>query len=242
MSARPTTAAAALLAGLAMAAPARASEADAFENKVPPIAGQLYPKRGRFEVTPSVNFSVNDPFYSKVFGGLALTWHPSDLWSVGAYGAGGTASPSGSTNICLANQGCSPASQVELRQVPGKILWMAGLEGGLSPVYGKLNILAEVPVHFDLSFLLGVDWIVHQKAVEAAVAASGDPGSASSIGGHVGLGMRLFLSGLLALRFEVRDYLYQADIGLVGEKQWQNQLFLGLGLSFFLPASVRGDR
>ncbi len=242
MSAHPILRSAALLAALA-AAPARASEADAFEDKVPPISGQLYPKRGRIELTAGASLSVNDPFYSKTFGSLKLTWHLTEFLSAGVHAAGGFASATGSTTICPANQGCRPANEVELRQVPGKIQWLAGAEGAFAPVYGKLNLLAELPVHFDLALLAGVDWITYQKAADGQTAALGSPGSNSSPGIHVGLGMRFFFAGFMGLRFEVRDYLYRAEIGtLLGATQLQNQLFVDLGLSFFFPTSTRGGR
>ncbi len=241
MTARPSLRTAALLAALA-AAPARASEADAFENKVPPISGQLYPKAGRVELTPGVSFSVNDPFYSKTFGSVKLTWHVSEFFSAGVHAAGGVASATGSTTICPANQGCGPATDVQLRQVPGKIQWLAGAEGAFAPVYGKLNLLAELPVHFDLAVLAGADYITYQKAVDAQTAALGPPGNDSSPGGHVGLGMRFFFAGFMGLRFEVRDYLYSARIGNTGASHLQNQLFVDLGLSFLFPTSVRGGR
>lgn len=241
MSARPILKTAALLAALT-AVPARASEADAFEDKVPPISGQLYPKRGRIELTAGASLSVNDPFYTKTFGSLKLTWHVSELFSAGIHGAGGLASATGSTAICPANQGCRPADDVQLRQVPGKIEWLAGAEGAFAPVYGKLNLLAELPVHFDLAVLVGVDWITYQKVADLQTAQLGPPGSDSSPGGHLGLGMRFFFGGFMGLRFEVRDYLYSAEIGSTGQSHLQNQLFVDLGLSFFFPTSARGGR
>jgi outer membrane beta-barrel protein len=237
----------AIAAALALAAPrpARGSEADAFENKVPPISGQLYMKAGRFELTPSFNVSVNDPFFTKYFGGLKLDYHITESWGVGVTGAAGTSSPTASASICTANQGCTKPTDAQLYQVPGRIRSIVGIEGAWSPVYGKLNVLAEVPVHFDLSILAGADWISYDEVLSGADAnppPAGNglkPARTSSIGGHVGLGMRLFLSRLMALRFEVKDYVYKADIGNLNTSQLQNQLFLELGLSFFFPG-VRG--
>ena len=239
MSARHAMRTAALLAAL-VAAPARASEADAFENKIPPISGQLYPKKGRIELTPGVSFSVNDPFYAKTFGTLKLTWHLSEFFSAGIAAAGGVASATGSTTICPANQGCGPATEEQLRQVPGKIQWLAGAEVAFAPVYGKLNLLAELPVHFDLAVLAGADFVTYQTVVDAQTAAQGSPGNDSSLGGHVGLGMRFFFAGFMGLRFEVRDYIYSATVG--SESHLQNQLFLDLGLTFLFPTSARGGR
>jgi len=234
----------AIAAALALAAPrgARGSEADAFENKVPPISGQLYMKAGRFELTPTVNLSVNDPFFSKTFGGLKLGYHLTESWSVGVTGAAGASSPSGSASICTANQGCAKPTDAQLYQVPGRIRSMAGAEVAWSPVYGKLNVLAEVPVHFDLSILAGADWVSYDDVLSATVAATGQtPDRVSSIGGHAGLGMRLFLSRLMALRLEVKDYLYSAKVGNLDKTQLQSQLFVEMGLSFFFPGGRKGN-
>jgi outer membrane beta-barrel protein len=119
---------------------------------------------------------------------------------------------------------------------------LAGAEGAFAPVYGKLNLLAELPVHFDLVLLAGVDWITYQKAVDFQTAQQGPPGSDSSLGGHLGLGMRFFFGGFMGLRFEVRDYLYSAEVGSTGQSHLQNQFFVDLGLSFFFPTSARGGR
>lgn len=240
MSARHLPRLAALLAAL-WAGQARASEADAFENKVPPISGQLYPKRGRVELTAGASLSVNDPFYAKTFGSLKLTWHVTEFLSAGIHAAGGMASATGSTTICPANQGCHPADEVQLRQVPGKIQWLAGAEGAFAPVYGKLNLLAEMPVHFDLAVLGGLDMVSYQKVVDAGIAALGPPGNGSSWGGHVGLGMRFFFAGFMGLRLEVRDYLYAVQVGSTGS-HLQSQLFVDLGLSLFFPTSAGGGR
>lgn len=229
----------ACLVALAAAAPARPSEADAFEDKVPPISGQLNPKSGRFEVSPSLNLSVNDSFFTKTFGGLRLGYHLGEHWSVSGSFAAGAVSPTSSASICLANQGCSPATAVQLRQVPGKIKWMAGGEVAWAPVYGKLNILAELPVHFDLSLIAGGDYITYQSVLSSAAAQAGVAGDASSPGLHLGLGMRLFLGRFTALRFEVKNYAYYAEIGNLQKKELQSQRFLELGLSFFLPTSAR---
>jgi outer membrane beta-barrel protein len=226
----------AIAAALALAAPGagRGSEADAFENKVPPISGQLYMKAGRFELTPTLNLSVNDPFFAKYFGGLKLDYHLTESWSVGVTGAAGASSPTGSASICQANQGCAKPTDAQLYQVPGRIRSMAGAEVAWSPVYGKLNVLSEVPVHFDLSIMAGPDWISFDEVLSAVDAGSNKtPGKVSAIGGHLGLGMRLFLSRLMALRLEVKDYVYKADIGNLGKSQLQSQLFVEMGLSFF---------
>jgi len=236
--------AALLLAGPPAAARA-ASKADAFEGKIPPVSGQLYRKAGRLELTPMGSLSLNDAFFTKTFGGLKLGWHLTEFLSVSVQGQAGAASRAGSAVVCPANQGCHPAGRAELWQVPGRIEWMAGLEVAWAPVYGKLNVLAEKVAHFDLALLAGADWISHGEVLAAGeavtlAAAGGAPGSVGTVGGHVGLGVRLFLSEAVALRWELRDYVYGVKVPNVQEGgaarlDLQNQLFTELGVSVFFP-------
>jgi outer membrane beta-barrel protein len=238
----------ALVVALAAPAPSRAqSRSDAFAGKIPPVSGQLYRKKGRLEATLSGNLSLNDAFFSKYFGGLKLGYHLTEFLSVSAQAAAGTSVKSGSTNLCSANAGCSDASEVQLWQVPGELSWLAGLEVAWAPVYGKLNVLSEKVAHFDLYVLAGADWIAHRDVVGGLEAAdlqlAGDsPGTTAGLGGHVGLGGRLFLSEWIALRLELKDYLYTADVPNDGGEALQHQLFTEIGLSFFFPGRNRPVR
>jgi len=245
MTTRPALLALALAAALAVPSPGRAqSKADAFAGRIPPVSGQLYRKAGRLEATLTGNLSLNDPFFSKYFGGLKLGYHFTEFLSVSAHGAAGPSRKTGSTVLCPTNEPCRDATDIQLFQVPGEIEWLAGLEVAWSPVYGKLNVLSEQVAHFDLSILAGGDWIAHREAVsrEAALAfeaSGGSPATVGTYGGHVGLGARVFLAQWIALRLEVKDYLYRADVPNNGGKSLQNQLFTELGVSFFLPGRNR---
>jgi outer membrane beta-barrel protein len=245
MTARDLSRALALAAALfciAVARPAAAqSKSDAFAGKIPPVSGQLYQKAGRFELTPSANLSLNDAFFNKYFFGLKLGYHFTEAFSLSVQGAGGATSKAGSSQVCAQNAGCTAATDAMLYQVPGKITGIAGVEIGWSPIYGKLNVLAERVAHFDLSILGGADAIRHEEVVDAArareLAAAGQaPGEKLALGGHVGLGARLFLAEWVALRFEVKDYIYSVTVpSNVSGSDIQNQIFTELGVSFFLP-------
>jgi outer membrane beta-barrel protein len=229
-------------ASLTAAAPAQASEADAFADKVPPISGQLYRKAGRLELTPGAEISLNDAFFNKYLFGAKLTWHFNEWLALGGSAAAGFVTETGSTQVCPPGQGCRAAKAAQLAAVPGEIKAKGGLEVGFAPVYGKLNLFAEQVVHLDLSLLAGADWIAYREVLPPPA----DPGQAVSagtkgaFGGHLGLGTRVFLGEWGAVRVEVKDYLYQATVG--GESKWQQQLMLELGLSFFLPTGNRIPR
>jgi outer membrane beta-barrel protein len=244
MTRRRTTIAAAAAALACAALPPAASaqsKADAFAGKIPPVSGQLYRKAGRFEATASGNLSLNDAFFTKYFGGLKLGYHLSESLSVAVHGAGGFTSKSGSAVRCSAS-GCSDATELMLRQVPGRIRWLAGAEVAWAPVYGKLNLFSEKVAHFDLSVLAGPDVVAYDEVLHADDAAR-PPGTATTFGGHVGIGVRVFLGESVAARLELKDYLYSVKVPNVGSGgDLQNQLFAELGLSFFLPTRNRAVR
>jgi outer membrane beta-barrel protein len=247
---RAGAALATLLVALALlaAAPARAqSKSDAFAGKIPPVSAQLYRKAGRFEATLSGNLSVNDPFYSKYFLGAKLGYHFTESLSAGALIMTGLDTKAGSAQVCPSNGGCHGASRTQMFQVPGNIKMISGLEGAWAPVYGKLNVFSEKVAHFDLSILAGADWIQYQKVLSEAQAESlggGHPAFASTIGGHVGLGVRVFFSEWIAARLEFRDYIYRVSVpnwqdSGGAKRDLQNQLFTELGVSFFFPRQNR---
>lgn len=233
-------AAIALLCAAALAPPAaRASGADAFAGKIKPISGQLYRKAGRLELTPVVELSLDDAFFSKVLLGGRIGWHLDDTWAVTGSFSGGFASATGSTQVCPANRGCTPATSDQLAQVPGEIKMKGGVEVGFAPVYAKLNLLAAKVVHFDLSILAGADWIAYREVLPppATPGAALSPGTKATFGGHLGLGTRVFLAEWGALRLEIKDYVYGVPIR--GTTKLEQQLFVEMGLSFFLPTRNR---
>ncbi len=251
------TALAALVAAAAAPVVARAqTRADAFAGRIPPISGQLFRKAGRLELSFTGNLSLADAFFTKYFGGVKLGYHLAESLSVAVHGMSGTAVASGSAVLCTRTEGCGSALQKMLYQVPGRVRWIAGAEVGWAPVYGKLSVLAEAIAHFDLSILGGVDLIAHDRILsgrptaaggtseaETLAANGGSPPVDSAIGGHVGLGARLFFTEWLAARLEVKDYLYTVKVpNIGGATDLQHQFFTELGLSFFLPPHNRATR
>jgi outer membrane beta-barrel protein len=233
------------LAALA-AAPARAqSKADAFAGKIPPVSGQLHQKAGRFEITLTGNLSLNDAFFTKYFGGLKVGYHFTEFLSVSAQAQAGFSVPTNSTVLCPANSGCRDATSYQLYQVPGNLKAVYGIEGAWAPVYGKLNAFSEKVAHFDVSLLVGADLIAFQEVISSAEAAQlelegGEPPVVRTFGGHVGIGVRAFLGSWLALRLEVKDYLFSIDVPNGGtDPKLESQLFTEIGVSFFLPFERR---
>ncbi len=236
-------AAAALCTAALPRAAAAQTKADAFAGKIPPVSGQLFEKAGRFELAPTFDLSLNDAFFTKYFAGLKVGYHFSESGSIAVYGSGGSAVKTGSTTLCTATGGCGDAPEEKLRQVPGRIRAIGGAELAWAPVYGKLNVLAEQVVHFDLGAFGGVDAIAYDEVLSAQAASGATPALKTTLGGHVGLGAHVFLSRWIALRLEVKDYVYAVKVPNNGSgSDLQNQLFTELGLSLFLPTRNRSAR
>jgi len=137
------------------------------------------------------------------------------------------------------NQGCRAPSDAQLWQVPGDIRWIGGLEVAFSPVYGKVSLIASAVLHLDFSLLAGVDWVASREVLaaadaEALAAAGGSPGTVGAPAIHLGIGSHVFVGRSLAVVLQLRDYLYFTDVGNLGERKLQNQIFLEIGFSFFI--------
>ena len=239
----------AVAAAALLPSPAAASKADAFEGKIQPVSGQLYRKAGRFELTLGGAMSLNDAFFNKYMGDVKLGYHLWEFLSVSAHAAYGTTVPTDSTTVCPTGEACRDATDAELWQVPGRIRGVYGVEVALSPIYGKLNVFSEKVGHIDLSITLGADLIQHDEVLSTADAAQHalegkEPAQLNTFGFHSGVGMRLFLSQVLALRLDLRNYIYLVDVpngdnAAEGNKDLQNQLMAEIGLSVFFPFSNR---
>jgi outer membrane beta-barrel protein len=192
--------------------------------------------------------SLNDAFFTKYFGSAKLGYHLTDSWSVAAFASGGAAVQTNSSVLCSSATGCANASDKLLWQVPGHVNAVLGAEVAWTPVYGKLNVLAEQVAHFDLSLFAGPDLVTYDEVLSKADAevlatTGGTPPSASTIGGHFGIGARLFLAQWCALRLDVKDLVYAVKVPNNGSGlDVQNQLFTELGFSVFFPTANRPVR
>jgi outer membrane beta-barrel protein len=201
------------------------------EDKIRPVSGHLFLKDGRFEFSPTAGLSLADAFFQKYVLGLKMAYHLSETFSLGAHASYALNTPSSAVNVCTGVVCRSPTIE-ELRDVPGRLGLIAGLDLGWTPIYGKLNLFAEKVLNFDLGLTVGVSAI--QYTAPAARAAM-------TVGGHVGIGQRFFLSRGTTLRLELRDYIYSAEIVQLGttNRKIENQLMFEVGVSFFMGQGPR---
>lgn len=199
------------------------------DQRIRPVSGNLFLKDGRHEFSPTVDLSLNDAFFSKYVFGLRYAYHLSEKWSVGGNVGWALSTPSGSVTTCdSSGENCATPSKERLARTPGDFDVLAGVDVSWAPLYGKISVLAEKVLHFDTYALAGAGVLRTRLAGEGEV----DPTSAIEPEVHLGVGQRYFLGRSATLRFEIRDVLYQQEIG--GRNDLQNQLLFGVGLSFFL--------
>ena len=214
---------------------ARATLAD----KIPPLSGNLFFKKGRFEIAPVVGLSLGDAFFQKYAFGLMINYHVLESVSIGLHGSYLLNTPGGAVSVCKA-EGCSSPQMSDLNEVPGKISLLAGLDLAWSPFYGKVNVMAEKVLHFDTSIFIGAD-IIQYGAYDATSQSNKDTFTG---GGHLGIGERIVFNEFLALRVELRDYMFGGVVNIGDangnpQTQFQNQLMLEVGVSFFVGSASK---
>ncbi len=205
-------------------------------ERIRPVSGQLFMKKGRFEFSPSATISMRDAFFVKYIVGGALTYHPLETLGVSLRFGYSIPVVSGNAQICtvdpttLARTCRSPTfSQVDGR-APGQITLLGGLDLQWAPIYGKFSLFAEKFVHFDLYGIAGPAAVRY-----AGPSSNGGSSAKTAIGGNAGLGARFFFNPWITLRLEVRDLIYNEQVVPIGTTSLRQQLLFELGLSFFFP-------
>jgi len=138
----------------------------------------------------------------------------------------------------------------------------------VTPWYGKLAAFGKFFVNFDFYFSGGVSFAQLKNEccsfdtdpfpggdLEMGVLPDNNPNNdpaindGNRIGAYLGGGIHVFLANWVALDLTVRSYLFSdnpsgldfnADLAVTeDDNRFMNHLFMGAGLSFFLPADVK---
>ncbi|MCY1015356.1 outer membrane beta-barrel domain-containing protein [Pyxidicoccus sp. MSG2] len=207
-------------------------------ERVRPVSGHLFLKKGRFEFSPSASVSLRDAFFSKYIFGGTLTYHPLETLGVGLRLGYALNTVAGAAQICTftdgtdggATRGCGSPTMNQLDgQAPGQLKLLAGADVQWAPIYGKLSLLAEKFVSFDLYGVVGAS-AVQYRGPELST-----PTGAKNYmtgGGNLGVGARFFFNRWVTLRTEVRDLIY-VEKSRTTDNYLRNQLMFELGVSFF---------
>ena len=193
----------------------------------PTVRGKLYQVSRRWEVGFAFTTALNDSLVDQYGGLLSISYHPNEWMDVGVDLLANRTSLSGlsgqirSNLPSRANPGTGqPNTGDEMEgadQMRGGALAMARF----APIYGKLSIAAELPVHFQAYLLAGAGGAAFRHESVNLCGAPGDgacaPGdyqSATSLKpiGELGAGMRVYLGQRWSLRAELRGFFYPATV------------------------------
>lgn len=200
----------------------------------------------RVEIAPLVGFTLADPFNRNILAGANLGFHLTNEFGIGATFGYGVASPDTSLGEALKD----PSSGVPADQLNDlattRINWLASVEGSYVPLFGKLSIMNGLILNYDFHLLFGVGFVnlAGVTATEVENAASANI-SAATVAPVVGIGTRFYINDFVSFNTELRDYIYSSPAisnGTNSDSDLQNRLMLSMGISIFLPSSVKVSR
>ena len=208
--------------GAAAQEPAAADDADACvdenvkadlfaKRKRRDVRDRLFQQTNRHEITALGGYYSSDLFDGTyVFGG-AYAYHMTEDFAIEAHAA-------------MTHIASSPGSELEQRYVVlgtknrRELLYQADLVW--DPAHGKLRLGGAIQ-HFDLYIALGGGVI--DSVLSSDIAANG------------ALGLKFYLGRAMAIRLDVRNYVYRQQ--LLARKEWVDDVTTTIGLSLFLPVT-----
>jgi outer membrane beta-barrel protein len=217
-----------LFATLCAAGMAVRAEEAAYGPAAPPgVQGKLHQVSRRWELGVTFGIALNNSFVDQYGGLLSISYHPNEWVDLGV------------DVLANRNSFSTLAGQIRARLPsrtnPGtgrpntgdEIAGADQMQGGalamgrIAPIYGKLNLAAELPVHFQVFLLAGAGAASFKHESVNLCASPGDAPCATNDYqtttslkpvGEAGGGLRIYLGQRWSLRSEVRAFLYPATV------------------------------
>lgn len=190
-------------------------------ERIRAVSRPVFRKEGRFELSPIAGISVSDSFFRRWTVGARASYHLVDSFSIDVGGAWNAWSEPLDAAVFI-----GATSDV---QVADPSPYFGYVDAGVTfdPFYGKVSLMSEWIVHFD-TYLSGGGGAVFSGA-------QGIVHPALEVGG----GARLFLTPWLAVRADLRDYLFPANFG--DGLRLQSLFLVNVGVGIFFPFSFEDD-
>lgn len=221
------------------------------EVKRPAITNRFFLKQNRFEVAVIGGLVPNNPFAKRYVGGLDLAYHLSEEFAFEgmlAYSPDlGIDDLKGLTSaLVIIAQGNSSGT---FQQPLDKVTLSAAFSARWSPLYGKINLVGETVLNFDLYVTGGIGMLAKQNYFAVYDSASPvyvalvqqNPPNEVEIAPVLGTGMNFFLTPGMALKLDARMSLFidnkpQYDPNeVVVEQRLYNNFVVAAGLGFYFP-------
>jgi outer membrane beta-barrel protein len=191
------------------------------EDRVKSVQRKVYLRSKRFELTPMLSASINDPFFWKFSAALRAGYYFADTLAISARFNIVATVPTDDRR--LASQTFSARI---LRSVP---LWMGMGDIEWSPFYGKVAIFNSI-LHFD-AYVVGGIGTVYTETSNGRL-----PNPAADLGG----GVRFQVFDYLAAGVSVINTAYVDQPLQTNKSTTQNVVGLYAGVSIFFPFRSTG--
>lgn len=200
------------------------------DDRVKSVQRKVYLKKGRFDLTPMFQVSVNDPYYFKLGGSLRLGYYLADTLAISVRGSLFRVQPDDSARLARRVFGSQLFYSVPRWSVMGNAEW--------SPIYGKVAFLNSI-LHFD-AYLLGGLGVVNTDTssvvTNSVTGATRGPSPATDIG----LGARFVARDFLAVNVALINTTYVDQPTGTTKGAIQNLMTLNVGVSLFIPFKSTG--
>lgn len=192
-------------------------------DRIKAVSRKFFLKKNRFELTPAVGASVNDPFFRNYVLQLDATYHVAESFAVELrLGLPVFGEPLGPIDFLR--------SEYDTLTNIVRPAYYGHVSGVFTPLYGKVAMFSEWIWHYDLYMAggVGVTGIGILSGANLDMAAIGHMPSM-----NVGVGMRSFITKWMVVHVDARDYIYPSVTE--GLSNVQNLFIISVGAGFFFP-------
>lgn len=192
-------------------------------------------KIGRYEASPHLGFVTNDPFINRYLIGGAFAYHLTELFAVEGWA---TFSP----DFGKADWKPITHQLVEENKVTpdiSKVIFFTNANLQYTPIYGKLAVLGDDIINFDVFGVVGTGIVHTEDDLDALQAEGEEEAELTKSQNHpttnIGGGFRVIFNQNLAVRLEGRSMAYVETIRST-TLEMKNNFFLAGSVSFFFPS------
>lgn len=223
----------------------------------PAVENRFFNKEGRFEISPVAGYVPNNSFAKRYVAGAVLAYHFTEVLAAESqitYSPDlGESDLKGLTTVLIDRAyNASAVSQANFQQPLDKVTLSAAFGLSWAPVYGKINLVGEKVLNFDLAAFVGVAMLSKSNYnakydTENADIETGDIVILEPLGNEVkiapvlGIGINFFLNQTMALKIDARSSLFvdnkpQYDPNEpVSQQRLYTNFITSLGLAFYFP-------
>lgn len=185
------------------------------------IQKRFLPKSKRFELSGTAFTNLNNPFFNSMGASARLAYYLTEKWAIEGIGAFGTTTTRQVTDDLESDRGITTDNVLTSKgYFVGAIKW--------NPIYGKITWLNKTIVPFDLNFNVG-----------GGMTQTTEGESCPTL--HLSTSQVFAWSKGMAFRWDLVWNMFSGETTAVNGKKetlMQNDLFLGIGMSFYFPEAT----